>query len=129
MSEDKASVLNRALTKVSSPFYTQSAGRVYKDWSNYVKAQYGTYFGAVYYLGSQGVGVRPDETIAKTKIHNIIDYVDPDIEFATTDNVTKNQSWTNTEIEYLLANKLIDPSIVQIIDSQGNITGRTAADS
>jgi len=84
--------------------------------------------GAVYYLGKQGVGVRPDETIVKTEVHQMVDYVDPDVVFTDLNNVSRDQSWTNTQIQTLLDDKLIDPSVVQIVDADGNITGSTAAD-
>ncbi len=127
---DKASIMENALAKVSTPLYTESKGRVYKDGSNFIKSQYGSYFGSIYYLGAAAKDIGLDkEPIVKTKVHNMIDYIDPDIEFTDTNNISKDQSWTNVEIEYLLDNKLIDPKVVQIIDKDGNITGRTALDS
>ena len=121
--------LNKAMAELSSPLYTVANGRIYysSNTGKYEKSEYGSYFGAVYYLGKQGVGARGDETIVKTKVHQVIDYVDPDVEFTDLNNMSKNQSWANTQVQYLLDNKLIDPSIVQIIDKDGNITGDTAA--
>jgi len=116
-----------ALSKVSTTLYTESKGRVFNDGTGFNSVGYGTYFGSVYYLGSQGVGVRADETIVKTKVHQMIDYIDPDIEFQDMNNIGKDSSWTNTEISYLLDNHLIDPQVVQILDSQGRTTGDTAA--
>ncbi|MBR1539675.1 MAG: hypothetical protein IJ629_00550 [Clostridia bacterium] len=124
----KDTTLQAALNKVSTTLYTESKGRVYNDGTGFTGIGYGTYFGSVYYLGSQGVGVRADETIVKTKIHQMIDYIDPDVEFTDMQNISRDQSWSNTEIAYLLDNHLIDPSIVQILDSQGRVTGETAAD-
>lgn len=117
-----------ALDKVSTKLYTEDKGRVAYNGSEYESVGYGTYFGSVYYLGSQGVGARPDEVIVKTKVHELLDYVDPDVEFKTEDNVATDQSWTNTEINYLVSNNLIDPSIIQILDKDGNPTGATAKD-
>jgi len=125
---ERDAVLNNALNKVSSIKYAEDIGRVYKDGSGFAKAEYGTYMGAVYYLGKQGVGVRPDETIVKTEVHQMVDYVDPDVVFTDLNNVSRDQSWTNTQIQTLLDDKLIDPSVVQIVDADGNITGSTAAD-
>ena len=126
--ELKASTLDEALNKVSTNLYTETKGRVYNNGSEFTGIGYGTYFGSVYYLGSQGVGVRPDETIVKTEIHQMIDYVDPDVEFTDMNNSSRDQSWTNTDINYLLSNHLIDPHTVQILDSEGKVTGETAAD-
>lgn len=125
--ELKVAALQDAMNKVSSTLYTESKGRVYNDGTGFKGIGYGSYFGSVYYLGSQGVGVRADETIAKTKIHQMIDYIDPDVEFVDVNNISKDNSWTNTDVNYLLNNKLIDPSIVQILDKDGKVTGDTAA--
>ena len=125
--ELKQEALEKALNKVSTNLYTESKGRVYNDGSGFTGVGYGTYFGSVYYLGSQGVGVRADETIVKTEIHQMIDYVDPDVEFTDMDNIAIDQSWTNTNIAYLLESHLIDPTTVQILDSEGRLTGDTAA--
>ncbi len=113
-----------ALAKVSTHTYKDDT-RVYEG----KNVGYGTYFGSVYYLGSQGVGVRPDETIVKTKVHQMLDYIDPDVEFTDMNNISRDQSWTTTQIEYLLENKLIDPSTVQILDTDGRVTGKTANDT
>lgn len=121
------SSFTKALDKVSTNLYTEKLGRVYNGETGYASVGYGTYFGSVYYLGSQGVGARPDETIVKTKIHELIDYVDPDIEVKTTDNVAKNQSWANADLTYLMSNKLLDKHAIQVLDSTGKIKG-TAAD-
>lgn len=120
--------IDGAMQKLSTPFYTERKGRVYNDGTEFTGVGYGIYFGSVYYLGSQGVGIRPDEVIVKTEVHQMIDYIDPDVEFKDVDNITRNQSWTNTEIEYLLENHLVDPATVQILKSDGSLTGQTAAD-
>ena len=125
--ELRKATFDAALNKVSTTLYTESKGRVYNDGTGFNGIGYGTYFGSVYYLGSQGVGVRADETIVKTKVHQMIDYIDPDVEFTDMNNIARNQSWTNTEIDYLLENHLIDPSIVQVLDKDGKVTGQTAA--
>lgn len=124
-----SAVLDKAMRELSSPLYTDENGRIfYSENSNkYEKSGYGAYFGAVYYLGKQGVGVRGDETIVKTKVHQIVDYVDPDVEFTDLNNMSKDQAWANAEVQYLLDNKLIDPRTAQIVDKNGNITGDTAA--
>ena len=125
-------IINKALSEVSTPYYTQALGRVYThNNTNYFKAPYGRYFGSIYYLGSQAVGVRKEaeaDIIVKTKVHQIVDYVDTDVDFKDTENVLRDQSWLNTTIEYLLDNKLIDPAVVQIIDKNGELTGETRAD-
>ena len=123
----RQAALDGAINKVSSSLYTESKGRVFNDGTGFNGVGFGTYFGSVYYLGSQGVGVRADETIVKTKVHQMIDYIDPDIEFSDMNNIGRDNSWTNTEIAYLLENNLIDPQVVQILDAQGRVTGDTAA--
>ncbi len=123
---EKQNLLDNAIKSVSSNLYTENKGRV--DGTEYNSIGYGTYFGSVYYLGSQGVGLRPDEVIVTTKVHQMIDYVDPDVEFSNINNATRDQNWTNTEINYLLDNGLIDPNIVQILDEDGKVTGRTGTD-
>ncbi len=124
-------IINKALSEVSTPYYTQALGRVYThNNTNYFKAPYGRYFGSIYYLGSQAVGVRKEaeaDIIVKTKVHQIVDYVDTDVDFIDLNNVTRDQSWLNATVEYLLDNKLIDPAVVQIIDKNGKVTGQTRA--
>lgn len=124
----KNATLQDALDKISTTLYTEAKGRVYNEGSGFTGVGYGTYFGSVYYLGSQGVGVRPDETIVKTEIHQMIDYIDPDVEFTDMNNISRDASWTNTEIDYLLDKHLLDPEIIQIIDGEGRIAADTAAD-
>ena len=129
-SEGINSIVDKALNEVSTPYYTQVSGRIYKDGSSYKAAPYGRYFGSIYYLGSQAVGVRKEaeaDIIVKTKVHQIVDYVDTDVDFIDLNNVTRDQSWLNATVEYLLDNKLIDPAVVQIIDKNGKVTGQTRA--
>lgn len=117
-------ILKEELNKISTNLYTENKGRVYLDNNEYIGIGYGSLFGSVYYLGSQA---SDKDVIAKTKIYQMINYIDPDIEFSNTNNLSKDQSWSNTEIEYLLDNHLIDPSIVQILDKDGRVTGETYA--
>ena len=124
---EKLQLVNDAMSKVATNLYTDSKGRVFNDGTGFKSVGYGTYFGSVYYLGSQGVGVRGDEKIVQTKVHQMIDYVDPDVEFTNQNNNTKDHNWENTDVEYLMNNHLLDPATIQILDSDGRVTGKTAA--
>lgn len=119
----RTTMITDELDKLSTNLYVKGSTeaedrRVLSDGT---KLPYGTYFGTVYYLGTQGNTGTDGDTLVETKVRQIIDYVDTDVEFSDLDNVSKDKSWSNITIEYLLENKLLDPSIVQVIDKNGNI--------
>lgn len=110
--------LNNAIERLSSPYYTASSGRIWSDLSG--KYQYGTYFGSIYYLGTQGT-YTDDNILVESTVHQVIDYVDPDVEFIDTDNISANQSWSAVSITDLVGyadSGLIDPAIIQIVNSE-----------
>ncbi len=110
--------VNNAIEKLTSPYYTAENGRLWNDLSG--KYQYGTYFGSIYYLGTQGT-YTDDNILVESTVHQIVDYVDPDVEFIDTDNISANQSWANATIQDLVDyadEGLIDPAIIQIVDSK-----------
>lgn len=117
---DGANIINNVIAKLSTSTYN-SNGKVY----NGEAIEYGMYFGSIYYQGRDG---NTTDEVVETKVRQLIDYVDNDAVFADSLNITKDQAWSNTTIEYLLENGLLDPKVVQIIDSEGNITGETRAD-
>ena len=111
--------VNSAIERLSSPLYTAAEGRMWSDLSG--KYQYGTYFGSIYYLGTQGT-YTDDNILVESTIHQIIDYVDPDVEFTDVDNIAVNQSWSATSTDDLMDyadDGLIDPDIIQIVNSDG----------
>lgn len=112
------SAVNSAIERLSSPYYTAANGRMWSDLSG--KYQYGTYFGSIYYLGTQGT-YTSDNILVESTVHQIIDYVDPDVEFIDTNNISANQSWataTITDLVQYADEGLIDPAIIQIVDSE-----------
>ena len=116
---DANTAVNSAIEKLSSPFYTATNGRMWADLSG--KYQYGTYFGSIYYLGTQGT-YTDDNILVESTIHQIVDYVDPDVEFTDINNMSVNQSWaavTTTDLIEYADNGLIDPAIIQIVNSNG----------
>ena len=115
-SEDSYDSYNEALEYLTSPYYTESSGRIAVDGTKY---QYGLYFGSIYYLGTEGT-YSDDTILVESTIHQIMDYVDPDVEFIDTDNISENQAWSTTTIDYLLTNKLIAPVAVIVLDSNGS---------
>ena len=111
--------VNSAIERLSSPLYTAAEGRMWSDLSG--KYQYGTYFGSIYYLGTQGT-YTDDNILVESTIHQIIDYVDPDVEFTDVDNIAVNQSWSATSTDDLMDyadSGLIDPRIIQIVNEAG----------
>ncbi len=118
--DEQNSLVNSVVEKLATSTYNDN-GKVY----NNELIEYGMYFGSIYYQGKDG---NATDEVVETKVRQIVDYVDNDAVFSDVLNVSKNNSWSNTTIEYLLDNKLIDPSVVQIIDAAGNITGDTRAD-
>ena len=118
--EEGRNIVNNVIAKLATSTYND-AGKVY----NGELIEYGMYFGSIYYQGKDG---NTTDEVVETKVRQIVDYVDNDAIFADSLNITKDQAWSNTTIEYLLENRLLDPSVVQIIDSEGNITGETRAD-
>lgn len=91
----------------------------------------GEYLGTTYYTGNTGADV-----VVTTKVRQIVDYVDNDGIFATTDNMTPDHSWKNTSVTELTGsgyeadrllskyitteNELIDKNGVAYITSQRN---------
>ena len=116
---EQTNLVNNEIAKLTTSTYNDN-GKVY----NNETIEYGMYFGSIYYQGKDG---NTTDEVVETKIRQIIDYVDNDAVFSDVLNVSKDNSWSNTTIEYLLENNLLDPSVVQIIDSNGNITGDTRA--
>lgn len=116
---DQTNIVNNEIAKLATSTYNNN-GKVY----NNETIEYGMYFGSIYYQGKDG---NTTDEVVETKVRQLIDYVDNDAVFSDVLNVSKDNSWSNTTIEYLLENNLLDPSVVQIIDSNGNITGDTRA--
>lgn len=80
----------------------------------------GEYLGSIYYLGKREAYAQND-SIVTTKVRQLIDYVDNDAVFKTTDNVEINSSWKSTTAEELLNNKVIDSAIIGEFDGVKNI--------
>ncbi len=127
--EDARKELHNVLKTLTTPYYVENVGRVYAN--DFEKVlPYGTYLGRIYYLGreltdgekeeSKKDGIK-EEILVSTKLHQMIDYIDSDIDFIVTDNNTKDQSWATTQIQYLLDNKLVDPEVVKVVDEEGNL--------
>ena len=117
---EQANIINNHIAKLATSTYNNN-GKVY----NNETIEYGMYFGSIYYKGRNG---NTSDEVVETKVRQLIDYVDNDAVFADVSNISKDNAWSNTTIEYLLENKLLDPSIVQIVDSNGTVTGDTRAD-
>lgn len=82
----------------------------------------GEYLGTNYYTGNVG-----SDKVVTTRIRQVVDYVDNDAIFATTDNTAKDHSWKNTTLTELTGNgyevdRLLDEVVTQqdrIIDKNG----------
>lgn len=127
-----AGKLSEILTELTSPYYTEEKGRLTFDQSD--KYEYGKYFGNIYYQGTQGTYITDEEISAngrlseddkimlvETTVHQMIDYVDPDVEFRDTDNIEIDKSWSTTTIQYLIDNELISPEAVIIVNNDTGI--------
>lgn len=115
--------IDAAITELSTNTYTYT-DNIHNDRRRYngTDLGYGTYFGKIYYLGSAGdISGDDKDDIVKTQVHQVIDYVDTDVEFIDIDNIGKNHSWANITIADLQNNHLIDPSIITANDD-GNPT-------
>lgn len=77
--------------------------------------QIGEYVGSIYYLGKRESYLQPD-SIVTTKARQLIDYVDNDAVFKAADNTGLNSSWKSVTGDELIANKVIDPTIIQDVD-------------
>ena len=83
----------------------------------------GRYLGETYYTGNVGA----NDTIATTKVRQIIDYVDNDAVFTDSYNTEANHMWRNTSINELLGNgydkeRILSANIIpeyEILDEKG----------
>lgn len=84
------------LKKIKKPYYRsgrQGIGGIALQGTNY----YGVYLGETYYTGERGM----NDVIAELKVDNILDYVDNDFTFNTSDNNGLNNSWGTVKSEEL----------------------------
>ncbi len=65
---------------------------------------YGMYLGENYYKGVSGI----NDTEAILKVNNVLDYVDNDLAFRTSDNKSINNIWQAVTSKFLNENKLLD---------------------
>ncbi len=109
--------LNKQLTK----FVRNSDGTLENQ------TKYGKYVGTIYYYGEDKKlfdyddNGNPDEDyVVSSRVRQLVDYIDNDVEFRGDDNKTKNMSWSATTVEVLKPH--IDDAIIdgeRILDKDG----------
>lgn len=80
----------------------------------------GEYVGSIYYIGKRGSYSQPD-VLVTTKARQLIDYVDNDAVFKAADNTGINSSWKSVTADELLADKVINASIIEEVDGANTI--------
>lgn len=75
----------------------------------------GEYIGSIYYLGKRGSYSQPD-VLVTTKARQLVDYVDNDAVFKAENNIGIDSSWKSVTADELLANKVINSSIIEEVD-------------
>ena len=94
-----------------------------KDGNNLININHpdvGKYLGSIYYLGKRDAYTQAD-TVVITKVRQLLDYVDNDAVFKSTENMEKNVSWRNITPQELLDNKVINASIIEEYEGNKNI--------
>lgn len=66
------------------------------------------YLGETYYTGNVG----KNDTVAQLKVDQILDYVDNDFVFSSSENDTKNRTWRTTTTKELLNKNVLDQNKV-----------------
>ena len=80
---------------------------------------FGEYLGNIYYYGKDDAGT---DKVVTSRVRQVVDYLDNDVEFSGTQNASKDMSWSSVTIDELkshIDNGIVDATTGKVLDSDG----------
>lgn len=100
--------------EIDRQIYTKEDGKL----KNVYHPNIGEHIGSIYYIGKDEAYTQND-IVATTMVRQLIDYVDNDVVFKSSDNKAQNSSWRTVTADELDEKRVIASELIQV-DEAGN---------